>query len=305
MRTSGPVMIGWPRVVGGTVVIALACLVAVSSAPAAPPSRIGVVAAENFYADIVAQIAGDHVALTSILSDPNVDPHVYESSVKDAVAVANARLVIQNGLGYDTFIDRLIAASPSRRRTLIVVARLTGHKPGDNVHLWYDPPTIPKVARAVVEFLTQADPGSAASYRDRYRLVQRSLEPLTQKIAALNARHAGTPVAATEPVFGYMAHAIGLNVLTPPAFQKPIEEGQDPPAAAVARMLDQLRTHQVKVVLYNTQTISPITVRVRQLAKEAGVPVVGVSETEPPGKSFQQWMLGQLDAVDAALTGGK
>jgi len=286
-------------------VTGLVCLLLAPSASAAPPSRIVVVAAENFYADIVGQIAGDHVKLTSILSDPNVDPHEYETNARDAAAVANARLVIQNGLGYDTFIDRLIAASPNPSRRLIVAGSLTGHKPGDNPHIWYDPATMPKVAQAVVEFLTQIDPGSAASYQDRYRVFQASLRPLTQKIATLKAQYAGMPVAVTEPVFNYMAQTIGLNVLTPMAFQKAIEEGQDPPVAAVAQMEDQLRKRQVRVLLYNTQTISPITMRMQQLAKQAGIPVVGVSETEPPGKSYQQWMLGQLEALDGALGLGK
>ncbi len=289
------------RLSTAAIALGLLCLLLAPPAPAAPPSRIVVVAAENFYGDIVGQIAGDHVALTSILSDPNADPHEYESSARNAAAVANARLVIQNGLGYDTFIDHLIKASPNPHRTLIIVVHLTGHRNGDNPHLWYDPSTMPKVAQAVVDFLVQIDPGSATSYRDRHRLFQRSLGPLTQKIASLKARRAGTPVAATEPVFNYMAEAIGLNVVTPMAFQKAIEEGQDPPAAAIAQMEDQLRKHQVKALLYNTQTISPITTRVQQLARQVGLPVVGVSETEPPGKSYQQWMLGQLDALDGAL----
>ncbi len=263
------------------------------------------VAAENVYGDIVGQIAGDHVSITNILSDPNVDPHEYETNARDAAAVANARLVIQNGLGYDTFIDRLIAASPNPARKLIVVANLTGHKKGDNPHLWYEPATIPKVAQAVVEFLVQIDPGSAASYRDWYRVFQVSLRPLTQKIATLKAQYAGAPVAVTEPVFNYMAQAIDLNVLTPMAFQKAIEEGEDPPASAVAQMEDQLRKHQVKVLLYNTQTVSPITTRMQQLARQVGIPVVGVSETEPLGKSYQRWMLGQLEELDGALSQAK
>ncbi len=294
-----------PRVFASAMIVGLACLVPASSVPAAPPARIGVVAAENFYADIVGQVAGDRVRLTSILSDPNVDPHEYETNARDAAAVANARLVIQNGLGYDTFIDRLIAASPSPQRTLIVVASLTGHKRGDNPHLWYEPATMPKLARWVAEFLAGIDPGDAGSYRDRHRAFQASLQPLTEKIATLKTRHTGAPVAVTEPVFNYMARATGLNVLTPMAFQKAIEEGQDPPASAVAQMEDHLRKHQVKVLLYNTQTASPLTTRIRQLAKQSGVPVVGVSETLPPRRTFQQWMLGQLDELDAALGQGK
>lgn len=284
-----------------------AFLVVTAVRPAAvaprPPAaaRFVVVAAENFYGDIVRQLAGDHVSIISILRDPNVDPHEYEANAQDAMAVANARLVIQNGLGYDTFIDHLVAASPNPRRRLLVVADLTGHHSGDNPHLWYDPATMPELARAVVEYLVQIDPGNAAFYRDQYRRVQGSLRPLAAKVAALRARYAGAPVAVTEPVFNYMARAIGLDVRTPQKFQKAIEDGTDPPVTAVAEMQDQLRSHRVRVLLYNTQTVSPLTARLRQLARQVGVPVVGVSETEPPGRSYQEWMLGQLEALDMAL----
>jgi zinc/manganese transport system substrate-binding protein len=295
-----------PSAVSITLAIGCALLLTGYSSSAAPPSsRVIVVAAENFYGDIVGQIGGDQVTVTSIISDPNVDPHEYESSARDAAAVANARLIIQNGLGYDAFLDRLMKASPNPQRKLIVVAELTGHKKGDNVHLWYDPPTIPKLAQTILEALVHIDPGNAKSYQNWYRAFQASLPPLTQAIASLKAQHAGTRAAVTEPVFGYMAQALGLNVITPIAFQKAIEEGEDPPAAAWAQMEDQLRKHQVKLLLHNTQTVSPITTRVQQLAKQVGVPVVGVSETEPPGKSFQQWMLSQLEQLRAALAQGK
>ena len=278
---------------------------AASPAFGAPPSPATVVAAENFYGDIVGQIAGDHVRVTSIISDPSVDPHEYETNPRDAAAVANARLVIQNGLGYDTFIDHLVAASPNPQRTLIVVSALTGHVNGDNVHLWYDPATIPRVAQVILDALVQIDPGNAPSYRNRYKAFQASLAPLNHAIAGIKAQYGGAPVACTEPVFGYMAAALGLNVLTPLSFQKAVEEGEDPPASALAQMEDQLRQHQVKVLLYNTQTVSPITTRIQQMARSVGVPVVGVSETEPPGTSFQQWMLSQLEPLRLALGRGK
>jgi zinc/manganese transport system substrate-binding protein len=219
--------------------------------------------------------------------------------------VANAQLVIQNGLGYDAFMDRLMKASPNLQRRLIVVADLTAHRKGDNVHIWYDPPTIPKVAQAAYEALVQIDAGNEASFRNRYRAFHVSLHPLTQAIDGLRAQYAGTPVAATEPVFGYMAQATGLTLITPMAFQKAIEKGGDPPAAALAQMEDQLKQHQAKVLLYNTQTVSPITTRMLQLAKQVGVPAVGLSETEPPGKSFQQWMLSQLGQLRVALGQGR
>jgi zinc/manganese transport system substrate-binding protein len=282
--------------------LAAGMLAAPHPARAVPaPSRVIVVAAENFYGDIVGQIGGDHVAVTNIISDPNVDPHEYETNARDAAAVANASLVIQNGLGYDAFMDKLLAASPNPSRKVILVSELTGHKKGDNVHIWYDPPTLPKLAQTVLEALVKIDPASATSYRNWYRAFQASLPPLTQAIAAMKGQYAGTPVAATEPVFGYMAQAVGLNVITPIEFQKAIEEGEDPPAAAIAQMEDHLKKHQVRLLIYNVQTVSPITTRVRQVAKQAGVPVVPVSETLPAGKSFQQWMLSELEQIRQAL----
>lgn len=290
------------RAFAAAVAAVMAALVPGVSARAGASARITVVAAENFYADIVQQVAGAHVGVTSIINNPNVDPHEYQASAKDAAAVATARLIIQNGLGYDAFLDRLVAASPNPQRKIIVVAALTGHRRGDNPHLWYEPATMPRVARAVVDALAAIDPSHAASYRDAHRAFETSFQAVTQAIGALRARYAGVPVAATEPVFHYMAQAIGLNVVTPVAFQRAIEDGEEPPAVAVAQMEDQLKTHKVRVLLYNTQTVSPVTTSIRRLATTAGIPVVGVSETEPPGTSYQQWMLGQLETLRAALT---
>ena len=290
------------KTLGEIVACVLTLLFAASSAPTAPLPPIPVVAAENFYGDVAEQLGGDRVSVTSIISDPNVDPHAYETNAKDAAAVADARLVVQNGVGYDAFIDHLLAASPNPRRMVIVVAALTGHKEGDNAHLWYAPSTIPRVALAITSALSQTDPSNRSFYQARHQVFEDSLRPLVRAVAQIRGRYAGAPIAATEPVFEYMSQALGLRVLTPQAFQKAIEEGVDPSAAALAQMEDQLRKRQVRVLVYNTQTVSSITRRVRQLADQAGVPVVGVSETEPRGTSFQQWMGGQLENLDAALS---
>jgi len=301
----------WRRVVVMTILLALIGWTVggtggrAASGAAAPSARPVVVAAENFYGDLVGQIAGNHVSIISIISDPNVDPHEYESSASDAAAVARARLVIMNGLGYDDFVTRLMKASPNPARKVIVVAALTGHKTGDNVHLWYDPATMPKVAQAVLDALDEIDPSNRQLYQDWYGLYIASLRQITDRVAEMRAKYQGRPVAFTEPVFGYMAEAIGLKVLTPEAFMHAIEDGNEPPASAIAQMSDQLRTHQVAVLLYNVQTVTPITTNVQRLAKQAGVPIVGVSETAPPGKSYQQWMLSQLNDLDAVLAASK
>jgi zinc/manganese transport system substrate-binding protein len=267
----------------------------------AAPARVPIVATENFYADVIGQIAGDHAVLTSIISDPNADPHEYESSARDVAAIARARLVVVNGIGYDDFMQKLLRASPNPAREVIVVASLVGRKNGDNKHVWYEPQTMLRLAGAVTDALARIDPDNARSYRDRRRLFETSYKPFTDKVAALRAKVAGTPVAVTEPVFGYMAEALGLKVLTSEAFQKAIEEGEDPPARAMAQMENQLHAHQVKVLLYNTQTVTPLTEKVKRDAKQLGVPIVGVSETLPPGRNYQRWMITQLDALEQAL----
>jgi zinc/manganese transport system substrate-binding protein len=268
----------------------------------AAPARIPVVAAENFYADVIGQIAGDHVLLTSIINDPNADPHEYETSARDLAAIARARLVIVNGIGYDGFMAKLLRASPNPAREVIVVASLAGRKDGDNKHVWYDPDTMPRLARAVTDALARIDPDSARSYRDWLRLFDTSYKPFTDEVGVLRGKIAGTPIAVTEPVFNYMAEALGLRVITPEEFQRAIEEGEDPPARAMAQMEDHLRTRKAKVLIYNTQTVTPVTEKIKRDAKQVGVPIVGVSETLPPGgMNYQRWMIAQLAALEQAL----
>jgi zinc/manganese transport system substrate-binding protein len=271
-------------------------------AAAAAPARIPVVAAENFYGDVVGQIAGDHVLLTSIISDPNADPHEYASSTRDMAAIARAQLVIINGMGYDGFMPKLLRATPNPAREVMDVSKLAGKKEGDNWHIWYDPTVMPKLARAVTDFFVRIDAANARSYQNWLLLFEASYKPFTNKVAAMRARFAGTPVGATEPIFENMAAPLDFKILTSKEFQKAVEEGEDPPARAVAEMEDQLRKHEIKVLVYNVQTVSPVTERVRKDANRLGIPVVGVSETLPPGLSYQRWMLKQLDELEQALT---
>ncbi len=265
-------------------------------------ARIPVVAAENFYGDVVGQIAGDHVVLTSIISDPNADPHEYESSTRDMAAIARARLVIINGMGYDGFMAKLLRATPNPAREVMDVSKLAGKKEGDNWHIWYDPTVMLKFARAVTDFFARIDAANARSYQNWLLLFEASYKPFTAKIAALRARFAGTPLGATEPIFENTAAALDFKILTSREFQKAVEEGEDPPARAIADMEDQLRRHEVKVLIYNVQTVSPVTERIRKDAGRLGIPVVGVSETLPPGLSYQRWMLKQLDDLERALS---
>jgi len=273
--------------------------------PAGTAAAIPVLGTENFYADLLGQIGGARVSPSSLLNDPNADPHAFESSPQDAVLVANTRLVIVNGLGYDAFMDKLLAASPSSDRTVINVQQLLGLADGSNAHIWYDPATMPAVAAAVTTALDAIDPANAFYFDARKALYLDSLDPVAAKIAAMKTRFSGAPVAFTEPVAGYLAGAIGLRVLTPEGFQKSIEDGTDPAPADVAGESDLLTGRKVKVLIYNSQVTSPITSQMHDLALANGIPVVGVAETIPAGEStFVAWQLAQLDQLEQALAAG-
>jgi zinc/manganese transport system substrate-binding protein len=269
----------------------------------APP--IAVLGTENFYADLLIQIGGSRVSATSLLNDPNADPHAFESSTQAAVLVADARLVIVNGLGYDGFMDKLLAASPNPDRVVIDVQQLLGLADGVNAHIWYEPGTMPRVAAAVTVALGRIDPANASWFGDREAIYVDSLKPVTAKIAEMKTRFGGAPVAFTEPVAGYLASAIGLHVLTPEGFQKSIEDGTDPAPADVAAESDLLTSKQVRVLLYNSQVSSPITSQIHDLAVANGIPVVGIAETIPAGEAdFQDWQLAQLNELEQALSAG-
>ena len=264
--------------------------------------RPGVVAAENVYGDIAAQIAGGRVSVTSILRDPNADPHLFEPGTSNGLAVAHARLLIENGLGYDAFVDKLAAAAPSRNRVTVTVADVLGlHGADANPHLWYDVPRLPLIASAIERGLERALPGRSAAFRSGLRRFDARLAPLTAEVAAIRRAHRGQPVAYTESVPGYLLAAAGLRNVAPESFTRAIEDGSEPPPSAVADMVRLLRGRRVRVLLYNDQAVSPITARVREAARSAGIPVVGVSETLPPGLTFQAWQLRQARALAAAL----
>jgi zinc/manganese transport system substrate-binding protein len=284
--------------------LALAGCVHPRGDPSADPIRgtIRVVAAENFYGDIVSQIGGRHVSVTSILSDPNADPHLFEPGTATGAAVAGARLVIDNGLGYDGFMDKLLEASPDPSRTVIVMSDvLQVTVPDANPHLWYDLPRVPEMAKAIADGLIGVDPANRSAYESGLSSFDASLKPLDSALAQIATNDAGVPVAYTEPVPGYLVQAAGLEVKTPEAFALAIEEGNEPTPQAVAAMQTLLTDRQIKVFLYNSQTTSPITEHLLQLARDNGIPVVPVTETLPPGMTFQNWQLSQIRALATAL----
>ena len=273
-----------------------------SSAGGSGPIRV--VAAENFYGDIASQVGGKHVAITSILSDPNADPHLYEPGTANAAAVAGADVVIVNGLGYDAFMGRLLRAAPNGERRVVSVARalhMTGS--GVNPHIWYDVPRLHDIASAISQGLASVDPAHKTSFRRALAHFDASLRPLTNAVSRIRSRYGGEAVAYTEPVPGYLLHAAGLEVRTPDAFAVAIEEGNEPTPQAVAVMDALLENKRVRVLIYNAQATSPITDGLRRLARQHGIPIVPVTETLPPHTTFQQWQIDQVRSLERALAG--
>jgi len=265
---------------------------------------IPVVAAENFYGDIAAQIGGPHISVTSILTDPNADPHLFEPGTATGAAVAAGQVVIENGLGYDAFMDRLLSAAPNGDRKVVNIAKALGISgAGANPHIWYDVSRLPQIAKAIADGLSAADPGHRTDFQQGLSRFDASLASLDEAVASIKSRYAGAPVAYTEPVPGYLLQAAGLVVKTPEAFATSIEEGNEPTPQALAAMQALLTNKQVRVLLYNSQATSPITARMRQLAGQNGIPVVPVTETLPRGLSFQRWQLEQVQALAKALGG--
>jgi zinc/manganese transport system substrate-binding protein len=272
------------------------------AAPVAAAGTLPVVASTNVYGDIVSQIGGAHVSVTSILSDPNADPHLFEPGTRNALAVATARVAIQNGAGYDDFMTKLEHAAPNDKRTVVTIADVLGvHGRDANPHLWYDVPRLGRIARAIESALARADASHAAAYRTGLRHFVASLGPLQREVARIKSQFHGKAVAYTEPVPGYLLDAAGLKNLAPTSFTRAIENGTEPSPQAVAAMDALMTKRRVRVLLYNSQAVSPITKRVREAATSAGIPVVGVTETLPPHRTFQQWQLAQARELQRAL----
>ena len=270
--------------------------------PALAADRIAVVAAENFYGDIARQIGGERVAVVSIMNNPEQDPHLFETTPAVVRQLAGAQIVILNGANYDPWMDKLLAAVPRPDRTVINAAQLTGRKPGDNPHLWYDPVTMPAVATALAEALAKADSTHASDYAARLKSTLATLDRISQRVAQLKAKHGGASVTATEPVFGPMTQALGLTMRNE-RFQLAMMNDTEPSARDIAAFERDLKERKVKVLIYNSQVSEKLTERLRDIAARSKVPVIGVTETMPPNVSFQDWVLGELDALDKALTG--
>ncbi len=285
------------------VAISLTLFAPVAARASSKGALISVVGAENQYANVLGQIGGMYVSVTAVLKNPNTDPHTFEASPSIAEAVSGARLIVQNGLGYDTFMNDIEAASPSARRTVIVVQHVLGLPDSTpNPHLWYKPTTMPAVAAAMARDLERIDPAHRHYFATNLATFDTSLRPWLRAIANFRSKYRGTPVAVTEPVADDLLVAMGAKILTPLVFQADIMNGVDPSPEDISLETGYLTMHQVKVFCYNEQVVDALTTSLRQDAASAHVPVVGVYETMPvPHYDYQRWMLAEVVAITAAV----
>jgi zinc/manganese transport system substrate-binding protein len=280
----------------------LALLGGKASGAAGAPSVVHVVAAENFWGNITSQLGGHDVEVTSLITNPNADPHLFETNAADAATLAQAQVVVENGAGYDGWMSSLLGADSGRPHIVNAasVLHITGSDP--NPHLWYDIPRVPTVAAAITAALEKAAPQDTAAFKSRLAAFDKSLAPLDATLATIKAHFHNAPVAYTERVPGYALAVADLDVKTPPGFARSIEDGTDPGPGDTLAMQKLLDDHDINVLLYNVQTVTPVTAQVRALALQRGIPVVGVSETMPAGAAtYQQWQQAQLTKLLHAL----
>ena len=277
-----------------------------SAAKSALSGQIIAVGAENQYANVIQQIGGRYVSVTAIMSNPNTDPHTFEASPSIAKTVSAARLIVQNGVGYDSFMDNIEAATANSARKVIDVQqllRLPDSTP--NPHLWYAPRTMPAVAAALAKALTRMQPAHAAYFAANVRSFDTALKPWLKAIAQFKADYPGTAVATSEPVADYMLRAAGTRNLTPFGLRADIMNGVDPAPQDITFQNDLFSGRKVKVFVYNQQVTDTLTQNFKGAAARAGIPVVGVYETMPLGYSYQRWMLAEVQALQRAVADDK
>lgn len=300
----------WPRPIQG-VLAAVVTMGAVAGCATSPPASSGgpdggkvtVVAAENFWGNIAAQLGGEHVSVSSVISNPDADPHDYEPTPADGRAVASARYVIANGVGYDPWAAKLVAANPAPSRTVLTVGDLIGVPEGDNPHRWYSPADVHRVVERITADYQKIDPADAAYFAQRKQVFQtQSLARYDQLVSDIRARYGGTPIGASESVVTPLAEGLGLTVRTPESFLDAISEGADPTAADKSTVDEQIRDKQIKVYIYNSQNATPDVKAQVDAATAAGIPVATVTETLVPETAmFQDWQVAQLQRIEQAL----
>lgn len=265
--------------------------------------KLQVVAAESFWGSIAAQLGGDRVAVTSVIKNPDTDPHDYEPSPADGRAVAGAQLVIVNGAGYDPWAGKLLQANPDGDRQTLDVGDLVGVKQGGNPHLWYNPAYVSAAIDAITTGLKKADPQDGGYFDQQHAAyTQKSLQRYDQLRNEIKQKYAGVPVGATESIFAYLAQSLGLQLVTPPGYMNAIGEGSDPSAQDKATFDRQIQVAQIKVLVFNRQNSTPDVQAVVSEAKAKRIPVVPITETpEPANASFQDWQSTQLQHLEGAL----
>lgn len=267
-----------------------------------PGTTLKLVAAENFWGNVAEQIGGDRVEVSSIISDPETDPHLYETGAKDASAITNADIVVLNGRGYDDFVEKALAGNPNPNRLVVIAADVIDLGDTDNPHLWYDLARTNLIASAIEQALSKKDPAGAEVYKANLERFMDAMDPLLTKLDDIRANYNGAAVAMTERLPEYLIERAGLTVKSPASFAEAIESGTEPSPADQATMLALLEQKQVRVLFYNQQAESPSTAKIRQAAEANRIPVVVVTETMPSAfATYQEWQLAQLEALWRAL----
>ncbi len=278
----------------------LLCFLALLGNGTIDAKQVGVVAAENFYGILAQEIAGPYADVKTILNNPMQDPHLFSNSAKTDIAISHAEILIYNGLDYDPWVKQLVEAAGHHPSAIIVVADLLGRKEGDNPHIWYDPRTMPLFAQAFTEKMTVLVPEQQEYFSIRLKQFQESYRPLTQLIERIRTRFAGTAVLATEPLFNDMADALGLKMLGQ-GFQTSIMNDTEPSVKDIKEFESYLKEKKVKALIYNIQVTNAYTKKMIALAQQHGIPVVGMTETQPAGTTYVQWMTSQLESLEKAL----
>jgi zinc/manganese transport system substrate-binding protein len=270
---------------------------------AKPSSGLQVVAAENFWGSIAAQLGGSRVQVSSVISSPATDPHDYEPTAADARTMAGAKLAIVNGVGYDPWAGKLIAANPVSGRVVLDVGDLVGVKPGGNPHRWYSPTDVQRVIDAIVRDYTKLDPKDAAYFKQqKARFETNGLAQYKRLLTTIKSKYHGVAVGASESIFAPLAQSLGLNLVTPASFLKAVSEGTDPTAKDKTTIDRQIALRQIKVWVFNSQNSTPDVQRITDAARKQGIPVTTITETmTPTSATFQAWQSRQLEALAAAL----
>lgn len=264
-------------------------------------AAINIVAAENVYGSVAQQLGGNYVTVTSILNNPNQDPHLFSASPSGAKAVANADIVVYNGAAYDNWMNKLLSVQKqTNKQQIINIAQLLNTPEGANPHLWYDPQTMPVYARHLVQLLQQQDPAHQAYYALQLNKFMRNYQSLFYQVAQLHKKYQGVAVIATEPLFGYMAQAIGFK-MQDVDFQWSIMNSVEPSPSQLRQFQDDLNQHKVRVLFYNKQVTNPLTQRLELMAQKNNIPIVGITELQPANTTYLQWMLDELVATEQAL----